>query len=351
MTVEIQLAQIDDAKEWDRIISESPHGTLFHKWDWLKITEKHTQTKLFPLIGLKGSTPIGIIPLFYQKKGPFRMVFSPPPHAALFYLGPVIVGYDTLKQEKRENNYIEFQKSVDNFIKNSLKAQYISISFSPGFHDPRPFGWSGYSVELNFDYRIDLSYLYDHLLQKLEKKQRQNLNRAKKRGITIEAGGKIEYEKTLDLMDIRYRQQGKNVIESKNYFLDIYEKYKENLKIFVAKIDGEIISGTIDLQYRDTHYSWIGNPKPKNHIAPSPNDLLICESVRIAQEQGFKYYVTMSAAGDNRLHSYYASKFNPELKIYYSVKKNTYFAGIFEKGYTRILKPLDGKLKSIQTEK
>lgn len=351
MTIEIRIAQIDDAKEWDSIISHSPHGTLFHQWEWLKITEKHTRSQLYPFIGLKGSTPIGVFPLFFQKKGPLRMVFSPPPHAALFYLGPVMVDDDMLKQQKREFNYIEFQKSVDAFIKKDLKAHYISISLSPSLQDPRPFGWSGYSVELNFDYCVDLSHTFDYLLQRLDKKQRQNLNRAKKRGITIEIGAKKEYEKILDLMDIRYEQQGKNVMESREYFLDIYDKYKENLKIFVAKVDGEIVTGTIDLQYRNTHYSWIGNPKPKKPIAPSPNDLLICESVRFAQEQGFRYYVTMSAAGDKRLHSYYASKFDPELKVYFSMKKNTSLAGILEKGYTQIIKPLDGKIKQIRSEK
>ena len=30
MTVEIRIAHNDDAEEWDAIISQSPHGTLFH---------------------------------------------------------------------------------------------------------------------------------------------------------------------------------------------------------------------------------------------------------------------------------------------------------------------------------
>ena len=102
-----------------------------------------------------------------------------------------------------------------------------------------------------------------HLLQTLDKKGRQNLNHAKKRGITVEIGGKKEYEKILDLMDIRYAQQGKNVMESREYFLDLYDAYKDIMKIFIAKVEGEIVTGSIDLQYRDTHYSWIGNPKPK----------------------------------------------------------------------------------------
>ena len=139
MTVEIRIANNADAQEWDRIISESPHGTLFHQWNWLKITEKHTRSKLYPLIGIKNGVPVGVFPLFFQKKGPIRMVFSPPPHAALFYLGPVLTGYDTLSQEKWENMYVDFQNSVENFIINDLKANYISISLSPALQDSTSF--------------------------------------------------------------------------------------------------------------------------------------------------------------------------------------------------------------------
>jgi hypothetical protein len=356
MTVEIRIAKDEDAPEWDRIISESPQGTLFHQWNWLKITEKHTQSTLHPIIGMKGNTPIGILPLFLQKKGPLRMVFSPPPHVALFYLGPVLAGEDTLKQKnqefnsyeflkKRELNYVEFQKSIETYIKNVLKAQYISISLSPALQDPRPFSWSGYSIELNFDYVIDLSHGCDYLLQTLDKKGRQNLNQAKKKGITVETGGKKEYEKILDLMNIRYAQQGKNIMETREYFLDLYDAYKDTIKIFIARIDGEIVTGSIDLQYRDTYLSWIGNPKPKKRISPSPNDLLIWESVRYACERGFRYYITMNAAGDKRLHSYYVSKFDPDLKVHFTVKKHSNLAGILEKVYLNITKPLKGKVK------
>jgi hypothetical protein len=344
MTFELRIASSEDAKEWDEINAKSPHGTIFHQWDWLKITEKHTQTTLYPLIGIKGSTSIGIFPLFFQKKGPIRMVFSPPPHAALFYLGPVMVGYDTLKQEKREINYISFQNSVEQFITHELKAQYISISLPPGLLDPRPFTWSGYSFEPQYDYVIDLSIGLDSLLETLDKRGRQNLTHAKKRGISVELGGKKEYEKILDLMEIRYKQQGKNVTVLRAYFLDLYEVYKDYLKIFVAKVDDKIVTGSIDVQYRDTHYSWIGNPKPKRRISPSPNDLLIWESIRYAYERGFRFYVTMNAAGDRRLHSYYASKFDPELKVHISVKKHSSLTGLLERVYTNITKPLTGKV-------
>ena len=349
MTVEIRIARDNDAQEWDSIISRSPHKTPFHLWNWLKITEKHTRSTLYPVIGLKNNIPVGVFPLFFQKNGPFRMVFSPPPHAALFHLGPAFVEYDTLSQEKRENNYLEFQNAVENIIMNDLKADYVSISLSPGLQDPRPFTWSGYTAEIRYDYSIDLSRGYDYLVRTLDKKLRQNLNRARKRGITVETGGKKEYCAILDLMDIRYGQQGKNITVSRDYLLEIYEAFNDALVIFVAKSDNEIVSGSIDIQYGNTHYSWIGSPKPKIPLSPSPNDLLMWESVRIAQEQGFRYYVTMGAAGNKRLHSYYASKFDPELKVYFSMKKNSFLSGIAEKGYTNVIKPFRGKVKSLMS--
>ena len=351
MTIELRLAQNNDAKEWDRIVSESLHGTLFHHWDWLKITERHTQTKLYPLMGIKNGEIIGVFPLFFQKKGLFRMVFSPPPHAAIFYLGPVFAGYDSLIQEKWENMYVDFLKSVENFIINDLNANYISIALSPALQDPRPFSWSGYTIEPAFDYVTDLRKGSDYLFKSLDKKQRQDINRAKKRGINIEIGGQKEISVIMDLMTNRYDEQAKIVTIPQAYLTEIYDEFKGNITVFVALIEGEIITGLIDLHYQDTLYSWIGNPKPRMPVSPSPNDLMAWEVIRYGCEQNYLSHVTMGAAGNERLHTYYASKFEPELSIRFHAKKTSFVSGIFEKGYTHILKPLRGRMQHLKTEK
>lgn len=350
MTVEIRIAQNADAQEWDMIISDSPQGTLFHHWEWLKITEKHTQTKLYPLIGIKNGVSIGVFPLFFQKKGPARMVFSPPPHAAIFYLGPVIVGFGLLRQEKKETISADFFKSVDSFILNNLKANYISFALSPAHQDPRHFSWTRYSVEPAYDYITDLSKGADYLFQSLDKKQRQDINRAKKRGISVEMGGQKEIGIILDLMTNRYEEQAKTVTVSQLYLTDIFDKFKDNISVFVTKFEGEIVTGLIDLNYRDMIYSWIGNPKPRIQISPSPNDLMAWETIRYGCEQKFKSHVTLGAAGNERLHTYYASKYDPELSIRFNVKKTSFTASIFEKGYMNILKPLRGKMKHLMSE-
>ncbi len=341
--MELRIAQNTDAKEWDRILSDSPHGTLFHHWKWLKITEKHTQTKLYPLIGMLNGISIGIFPLFFLKKGPARMVFSPPPHAALFYLGPVFARNAGLTQEKREIISMDFHALVENFIINDLNANYIFISLPPGIQDPRPFIWSGYTAGPSFDYVTELKKGADYLFQSLDKKQRQDINRAKKRGMSVEMGGQKEINLILDLMTTRYEEQEKMVTVTPEYVTDIYDTFKDNVAVFVTRAEGEIVTGLIDLQYRDTLYSWIGNPKPRVPVSPSPNDLMAWEIVRYGCEQKYTSLVTMGAAGNERLHTYYASKYDPELTIRYNVKKTSCMSGIFEMGYKNIFKPLCGK--------
>jgi len=345
MTITLRIAENTDAAEWNSVVVRSPHGTIFHQWEWLKIVEEHTDSRLIPLFGVRGEETIGIFPLFYRKIGPARMVFSPPPNTSVFYLGPALLDLSG-KQERKESNYFEFQREADRFITDSTGSNYRYISLSPDLQDPRPFLWSGYEFESHFDYAIDLRYGYDSLFQTLNAKVRQNINRSIRRGMTVETGGRDEYEIILDLMDTRYTEQGKTVNLSRDYFPDIFDRFRDNLKIFVVKSGGEVITGSIDLQFKNIHNSWIGSPKPQIPISPSPNDILLCESVRHACEQGFRYYNTMNAAGNERLHSFYASKFNPALKAHFSFKQRSLTMKLMEKAYLGITKPYRERIRT-----
>jgi hypothetical protein len=83
MTVEIQIAQSTDAKEWDRIVSESTRHSV-SSVELLKINEKYTWPTLYPLSVYKWRI-IGVF-LFLQKKGRQDGLFRP---MQLVYLGLV----------------------------------------------------------------------------------------------------------------------------------------------------------------------------------------------------------------------------------------------------------------------
>ena len=183
MEIEVKTAIESDSDEWNRIVENSPHGTIFHTWKWLKIVEKYTRTKLYPLIALQGSNIFGIFPFFYKKKF-FNSLFSPPPHAAVPYLGPVLRDYEKMAQHRKESRSVEFQTSIDEFISSHIKPSYMMVMPSPFLIDYRPFKWAGYQTSERYSYSIDLCGGLDNVLKKIKKETRKNINKAERMGVS-----------------------------------------------------------------------------------------------------------------------------------------------------------------------
>ena len=332
--VDVKIANKSDAEEWDKLVEASPHGTIFHTWKWLKIVEKHTNSKLYPIIGYKGSTPIGVYPLFYQKKSFLKMLFSPPPHTAIPYMGPIFINYNKLKQDKKESYSLEFQREIDSFISSNTSPNYILVNLAPGLLDARPFVWTGYQVMPTYHYQIDLSKGMDKVWKDFKTSLRQHINRAKKRGVTVEEGGKKELLYIYDSLVKRYKQQGKRVRVPRSYLLDLYEEfYPQNLRIFVAKHNNELVGGIVTLFYRDRVSYWIGGAKPDLE-GTSPNDLVQWEAMNWSYKHGAKYYEEIGA-NTERLCKFKA-RYNPNLVVCFTAEK--YYTAIFKLAKSLYLK-------------
>jgi predicted N-acyltransferase len=343
--VEIIIANEKNASDWDRIVDNSNNSTLFHKWEWLKTVEKYTKTTFYPLMASDMGTPIGIFPLFVQKRFFVKSLFSPPPQAALPYLGPIMKFKEEEREYTKESLFIEFCSKVIEFISSKIKPNYTSFVFSPGMYDMRPFIWAGYEVAPYYCYYMDISKTNpNHILSQLKKNLRNGINRAIRFGVTIREGGEHELDAIYGLMERRYDEQDKLVTVNKQYLQEIYSKFKKNIRISVAEYNGEIITGIVDLHYNNKIASWIGNPKPETrHI--NANDLLNWMALKWACDNGLKRYEQIGAAGVPRLYSFY-SKFNFELLLCLTAKK--YSSPVFkimENTYTNVIKPTKAKLK------
>jgi hypothetical protein len=340
---EIKIAQETDADDWNRIIESSSHGSLHHTWAWLKIMERHTRTKLYPLIVYNGTEPLGIFPLFYQKKGYIRSVFSPPPKSGILALGPVIANYDSFKQNKKEHVYNQVQETTNSFIQNEIKADYISVSLPFGLNDPRPFAWTGYEIAPRYDYVTDLRRDPAELWKQLKAELRQSISRAEKKGVIVETGQEGELERLFCLMEKRYEEQGMVLPISKKYLFDVYSAYKDHFTIFVGKFHDDTVTGIVHVAYKDRFFSWIGNVRSPIQISPSPNDLVRWDSIKFASEQGYKEYIQMGAAGNMKRHAHF-NKFNPSLHIRYVAKRYSAQAKLMEKSYISFIKPLSSQI-------
>jgi hypothetical protein len=345
MDMELRILPESENELWGKILGSSDHATIFHSWEWLKTAEKYSGTRFIPLIGMRGTEPVCIIPLFVQQTFLQTLVFSPPPHLAIPFLGPVFANFSQLKMHKKESNYIEFRNLLDKFLRTELKADYISIFLPPGLQDPRPFAWAGYDVRPIYDYIIQLDGTTDEIWGQFGKNVRMDINRCEKKGYIVEEGGEKEIHLVHDLMSKRYRQQNKRVKVPEEYLMEIYRIFDKNVKVFTVTYQDRVLTGWIDILYRDELYSWIGNLRPLEKISPSPNDTSSWYGIRFAKNNGARHYITGEAAGNERLHEYYA-KFNPDLRIRYSVKRRSLISQFLENIYLGLIKPVRERMDS-----
>jgi hypothetical protein len=172
LAVHMPVEIIHDKALWDKFIDDSPHGLLFHRWDFLKIAEKHTGYKLLPYGVYLGEELVCIFPLFYKKTMGLKTLFSPPPKTAIPSLGLVMgAGYDGLRQRRKENYLNDVVDEMHKEI-TRLSPDYISIALVPRFIDVRPFKWNGYDIDVHFTYLIDLKKPIEYIFNNMERKCR-----------------------------------------------------------------------------------------------------------------------------------------------------------------------------------
>lgn len=322
MTISLVIANDPDAKKWDDAVLASPHGTIFHTYSWLKIVEKNTGTTLYPILAYKGTELVALYPIYVRKLAFFNIALSPPSGVYLLYLGPAFLGYEQLKQDKKETLYHTLQAAIDKFIFNDLHCIYSRIRTSPGLLDSRPLVWQKYQVEPYFTYRIDLSKGVDHVWEQFDRKLRGDIKKAIREGVTIKTGSREDLDFIQKSLSRRFAEQGYTPLNHEKYLLDLYSAFApDNLKIFLAEFRNQVVGGMVALRFKDVAYLWIGVPKG-NLPGISANDLVQWEGIQWACNNGCTYYEEMDSGEDPRLTSY-KSKYNPDICIWYSAVRHS----------------------------
>ena len=215
-------------------------------------------------------------------------MFSPPTNTLLLYLRPALLNFDKMKQSGKELVFTELQRSIDEFIKSDLRGNYTRIRLSPWLIDSRPLRWCGYEVEPLYTYMINLREGVDGLWGNLNRKLLVSIEKSKREGVSVELGDQEDLEFLRKALYSRFEEQGLRPEKEyyKDYFSDLYNSfYPQNMKIFIAKRNGERVGGLVVLCYKDWAALWIGIPKTSLREI-YPNDLAQWEAIRWACEQG-----------------------------------------------------------------
>jgi hypothetical protein len=323
---------IKEKEVWDNFVDRSPYGLIFHKWDYLKITERHTGYKLL-LYGIyKGDKLIGIFPLFYKKIKGLKTVFSPPPQTGIPYLGFVMnKEYNTLKQNKKENYLNIIADEINDEIK-KFSPNYISISIVPEVLDIRPFKWNNYQVNIGFTYFLDLNRTLDDIWNDFKKNLRSKIKRAEELNLKVLESDDLSI--LYDLLKQRYEEQGMNFpIVSRNYLEDLLKAYPKNLGLYYLYDNNEVIGGRMTQEYK-RFLLWMGNPKIKNYICGS--DYMNWKMIQRAKTRGYKEFEIWGAGVKNLCQ--FKSKFNPSLAICFTIHKKDALGKTAEWVYLNFIK-------------
>src|SRR3974377_685355 len=142
----MSMTLLTDKDRWDRFIDESSNGTLFHKWDFLKIVEKYIGFPLYTYgIYLDGDLT-GVFPCFLRVHRGLRTLVSPPPlpMANAPSLGPALgPSFPEQRQHEKILAWDRIVKEMDRGLK-ALSPNYISMGLTSDINDVRPFAWEDY---------------------------------------------------------------------------------------------------------------------------------------------------------------------------------------------------------------
>lgn len=327
------ICYITDQIQWDSFLDNNPHGLLYHKWDFLKITEQYTGYKLLPYGIYKGEQLISVFPLFYKKIAGVKLLFSPPPQTGIPYLGPVVDrNFESMKQDKKESFLNLIVEDIDNEMK-KIAPNYFSVVLVPGFLDIRPFQWLNYPVNLKFTYMVNIKPELKEIWDGFSSLCRQNIRKGEELKCTLAKSNDASI--LTGLLKERYNEQGLNLSIDPAYLREAMNTYPENLIFDCLYDNDELIGATLNQAY-NRYLGWLGLPKSQDSKYKYVNEFMIWQLIQEAKSLGFEKF-EISGANKQSLCGY-RSKFNPQLELYFTITKKDLLGKLAETFYLKFIK-------------
>jgi Acetyltransferase (GNAT) domain len=307
---------LEDKKRWDKFVETSPQGSLFHKWNFLKTVERHSKYQFLPYCVYLGEELRSIFPFFIGRDHGLTVMYSPPPHAQIPYLGPA---FDPSVQARRASDKAKILDQVTNELCREIETiapNFVSITTVPNFLDIRFFIWKKYGEQSRFTYSIDLEKSLDEIWASFSYRCR--------RGIKLLRAHSPEIQQTddasalLDLWRGRFSELGVQVpLLSDNYLKELVAAFPQDVTVYNLSIDGRLATATACCAMQKERYgAWIGGFSARRELGV--NEYLDWEVAKRAKSEGFKKLdLGSSDEGPDR----YKAKFDPLLEPFWTLEK------------------------------
>lgn len=294
----------------------------FHMADALSVLDDHASGELHLFAGYKGTNPVGLVPLFVQRRAVGSVVTSPPPGFSVPHLGPILMPASP-KRSKFERLNRRFAEGIVDELSLDASRTLFHMIGTTTYTDPRPYRWSEFDVETAFTYTLTVDgTTTDELLSNCSKSLRREIRDVRELPVTVDqeglSGAEAVYEQTVD----RYDQQDREFSLSWPYVRDLVTALDDRVRTYVARDpDGEFLSGITVLYSNDAAYFWQGGARGE-YDGTTVNSYLHWQIIQDLIEdppvESITKYDLMGANIDRICR--YKSKFGASLEPYYTIE-------------------------------
>lgn len=320
MAISIERTDRTDRDDWNRAVERAPYTNPFHQYEALEVLADHSDTELHPLVGYNGAEPIGVFPLFASDRGRWTTALSPPWLLKSFYLGPALLNLGKMKRRKAERYRRSFVEGCLDWVDDHLDAARLKFRADPRFDDVRPFNWNGFDATPYYTYVVDLTGDPETIMDRFSRDARSNVRNTDESRYSVREGDQDAVRRIIALVADRHAIQDEPYRLTPEFVVDLYDRLPDGqIRPYVCRVDGELATGLVVLEYGDTMYRWQGGVTPDVDVPAT--DLLDWHLVRAAHERGRTRY-DLIGANIPRLCEYKA-KFGPEVEAYYNLEKRS----------------------------
>jgi hypothetical protein len=322
---------LEDKKRWDQFVETSPQGTLFHKWDFLKTVERHSEWRFLPYSVYSGEELRCIFPFFIGRDNRLTVMRSPPLNAQIWYLGPAFdPSVQALKAIATEKIFEQVTDELCREI-DKIAPNYFFIATVPNFLDVRFFIWKNFTAHLRFTYAIDLERSLDEIWASFSRRCRQEIKYVGAHSPEIQQTNDVG--PLLDIWRQRFSERGLEVpLLNDSYLKELVAAFPQDVTVYNLIIDGKLATATACCVMQKERYGyWIGNVNARKDL--SVTDYLIWEVVLRAKSEGFK---KLDLGTSNLRLSKFKAKFDPLLEPFCIVEKSDALDKIAKFAYPKL---------------
>jgi hypothetical protein len=309
---------LEDKKRWDQFVETSPQGLLFHKWDFLKTVERHSQYRFLPYGVYSGDELRCIFPFFMWRErfGMTHMGSPPPMDTQILYLGPAFSpSVQALKASAKEKTFEQVTDELCREI-DTIAPNFVSIATVPNFIDVRFFIWRNYRAHLRFTIAIDLERSLDEIWASFSHRCRQGIKQLSANSPEIQQTNDVT--PLLDIWRPRFSELGMKVpLLSDSYLKELVATFPQEMTVYSVSIDGRLATATACCVLQKERYCyWIGGVSARKDL--SVQEYLLWEIVQRAKSEGFK---KLDLCEPTQPTSRFKSKFDPVLEPFCFVER------------------------------